>query len=53
MYFNDLADLIKSELSKNALSECVSLSDSVGLSSMTLDEINKEIKATRNAQNHS
>ena len=53
VYFSDLVDLIKSELANNALSECVKISEIVGFSSMTLDEINNEIKATRNAQNNS
>jgi geranylgeranyl pyrophosphate synthase len=49
--FNLLKEKINLEQAKNALNECNSIAKIAGLSEMTLDEINAEIKDLRNAQN--
>ena len=51
--FTDLVDLISREYARKALIECNEIAEQEGLSEMTIDEINNEIKATRNAKNHS
>ena len=45
--FSDLLDLVSSELSRQNLNKSIELADKYGLSQMTLNEINKEIKAAR------
>jgi len=42
-------ELISKELIRQNLEKRVYLSDKHGLSSMTMDEINEEVKAVRNA----
>jgi hypothetical protein len=50
--FSDLLDIISRELSKQRLDESIKLAEKFGLSEMTIDEITKEVKATRkNAKN--
>ncbi len=51
--FNDLVELINQEYAKNALQQCNDIAKQVGLSALSLDEINAEIKAVRNAKNNS
>lgn len=51
--FSDLQDIISTEYARNALLEANHIAEEVGLSKMTLDEINAEIRAVRNAKNHS
>ena len=51
--FTDLVDLISTEYARKALLECNDIAEQEGLSRMTMDEINAEIKAVRDAQNHS
>lgn len=51
--FSDLVDLISREYARKALLECNSIAEKEGLSKMTMDEINAEINAVRNAKNHS
>ncbi|MCA1750863.1 MAG: hypothetical protein ABR572_09975 [Cryomorphaceae bacterium] len=51
--FSDLIDLIHAEYARKALLECNEISEKIGLSNMTLDDINAEIKAVRDAKNHS
>lgn len=51
--FTDLVDLISREYARKALWECNEIAKQVGLSKMTMDEINAEIKAVRDAKNHS
>ena len=51
--FTDLVDLISREYARKALWECTEIAKQVGLSKMTMDEINAEIKAVRDAKNHS
>lgn len=48
--FTDLVDLISKEYARKALIECNKIAENEGLSEMTLDEINAEINAARNAK---
>lgn len=49
--FTELVELISREIMKQNLNKCVELAEKYGLSSMTMDEINEEVKAVRNAKN--
>ena len=49
--FTEFVDLISKELIRQNLDRCVALAEQYGLSSMTMDEINDEVKAVRNAKN--
>ncbi len=53
--FEELLDKISTELARQALYTCQDIADRVGLSRMTLEDINAEIKAVRrkNAKPHS
>jgi len=51
--FTDLVDKISLEYARQSLLECNEIAEKVGLSKMTLDEINAEIKAVRDAKAHS
>lgn len=51
--FTDLVDLISVEYARKALLECNEIAEQEGLSAMTMDEINAEIKAVRDAKAHS
>jgi hypothetical protein len=51
--FTDLVDLISREYARKALLECNEIAKQEGLSEMTMDDINAEIKAVRDAKNHS
>jgi CRISPR/Cas system CMR-associated protein Cmr3 (group 5 of RAMP superfamily) len=51
--FTDLVDLISREYARKALLECNKIAKQEGLSEMTMDEINAEINAVRDAKNHS
>ena len=51
--FTDLVDLISKEYARKALLECTEIAEQEGLSKMTFDEINAEIKAVRDAKTHS
>ncbi|TAF63568.1 MAG: hypothetical protein EAZ55_13335 [Cytophagales bacterium] len=53
MKFTDLVEVIKQEYARQALLECNEIADKVGLSKMTMDEINAEIKAVRDAKTNS
>lgn len=50
--FSELLDVINRELSKQALNKCIELADKYNLSKMSNDEIENEIKATRDAKNY-
>lgn len=50
--FSDLLNLIKKELFLKKLDESISLAELNGLSELTLDEINEEIREVRNAKNY-
>jgi hypothetical protein len=49
--FSEFLDLISRELMRENLSKCLELAEKYGLSSMTMDEINQEVKVVRNAKN--
>ena len=51
--FTDLVEMISREYARKALLECNEIAEKVGLSKMTMDEINAEIKAVRDAKAHS
>lgn len=51
--FTDLVELISREYVRKALLECNEIAEKVGLSKMTMDEINAEINAVRDAKTHS
>ncbi len=51
--FTDLVDLISREYARKALLECNEIAEQEGFSEMTMDEINAEIKAIRDAKTHS
>ena len=51
--FTDLVDIISREYARKALLECNSIAEQEGLSKMTMDEINAEIKSVRDAKTHS
>lgn len=51
--FTDLVEMINREYARKALLECNEIAEQVELSKMTLDDINAEIKAVRDAKNHS
>ena len=50
--FSEFVDLVSKELTRQTLNKCIELAEKYGLSSMTMDEITKEVKAVRkNAKN--
>ncbi len=50
--FSEFVDLVSKELTRQTLNKCIELAEKYGLSSMTIDEITKEVKAVRkNAKN--
>ncbi len=51
--FTDLVDLISQEYAREALLECNEIAEQKGISKMTMDEINAEIKVVRDAKNNS
>lgn len=50
--FPELVELISRELMRQNLDKCVELAEKHGLSSMTMDEIDKEVNAVRNAKSN-
>ena len=50
--FSEFVDIVSGELSRQTLHRCIELAEKYGLSTMTMDEITKEVKAVRkNAKN--
>ena len=49
--FTEFTELVRREVMRNNLNNCVALTEKYGLSSMTMNEINEEIKLVRNAKN--
>jgi hypothetical protein len=49
--FTEFIELVRREVMRNNLNNCLALAEKVGLSSMTKNEINEEIKLVRNAKN--
>ena len=50
MTFTELTELVRREVMRNNLNNCLALAEKYGLS-MTMNEINEEIKSVRNAKN--
>lgn len=51
--FSDLLDIISREITRQKISDTVSIAEKYGLSKMTISEITKEVKAVRkNAKNN-
>ncbi len=50
--FTDFVEKISLEYARKALLECNEIAGKVGLSKLTLDDINAEIKAVRDAKNN-
>jgi hypothetical protein len=50
--FTELVEMISREYARQALLECNEIAEQVGLSKMTMDEIDAEIKAVRDAKTH-
>ena len=51
--FSELVDIIGKKITKQTLEKSIVLANKYGLSKMTMDEIDAEIKAHRDAQNNS
>jgi len=49
--FTEFTELVRREVMRNNLNNCVALAEKYELSSMTMNEINEEIKLVRNAKN--
>jgi hypothetical protein len=49
--FTEFVELISRELMKQNLDKSVELAEEYGLASMTMDEINEEVKTVRDAKN--
>jgi hypothetical protein len=49
--FTEYTELVRREVMQNNLNNCLALAAKYGLSSMTMNEINEEIKSVRNAKN--
>jgi hypothetical protein len=49
--FTEFIELVRREVMRNNLNNCLALAEKYGLSSMTMNEINEEIKLVRNAKN--
>ena len=51
--FSEFVDLVSKEVSKQTLNKSLRLAEKFGLSSMTMNQISKEVKAVRkNAKNN-
>lgn len=51
--FSELVEIIGKKITKQTLEKSIQLADKYGLSKMTMEEIDDEIKAYRNAKNNS
>ena len=50
--FTEFVEIVSKELTKQNLNKCIELANKYGLSEITMDEINEEVKAVRqNAKN--
>ncbi len=51
--FTEFVDIVNKEITKQTLNKCVQLAEKYNLSKMSMDKINEEVKAVRNAKgNH-
>lgn len=48
--FTEFVDLVSKELMRQNLDKCIEIAEKHGLSTMTMEEINEEVKAVRNAK---
>ena len=46
-YFSEIAGLIEQQMARQAMRRCVTIAEQNGLSTMSMDKINAEIKAVR------
>lgn len=53
MTFSELIEIIRKRITRQTLEKSIQLADNYGLSKMTMEEIDEEIKAQRNAKNNS
>lgn len=51
--FSQLVELIERRINKRTLKNSIQLADKYELSSMTMEEINEEVRAYRHAKDHS
>ncbi|MCZ4318647.1 hypothetical protein O4H26_06570 [Aequorivita viscosa] len=51
--FSELVEIISKKIAKQTLDKSIQLANKYGLSKMTMEEIDDEIKAHRNAKNNS
>jgi len=51
--FSELIEIIEKKIAKKTLEKSIQLANKYGLSKMTMEEIDEEIKAHRNAKNNS
>jgi hypothetical protein len=51
--FSELIEIIGKKITKQTLEKSIELAEKYGLSKMTIEEIDREIKAHRNAKNNS
>lgn len=51
--FSELLDIVGKRITKQTLEKSIQLANKYGLSKMTMEEIDEEIKAHRNAKNNS
>jgi len=49
--FTEFIELVRREVMRNNLNNCVALAEKYGFSTMTMNEINEEIKSVINAKN--
>jgi hypothetical protein len=47
LHFSDFVDIVRREVARQNLDRCVEFAEKYGLSAMTMNEINKEVKAVR------
>ncbi|HEY9123614.1 MAG TPA: hypothetical protein VIO15_04695 [Bacteroidales bacterium] len=50
--FTELVDIVNKEITKQTLNRCIQLAEKYKLSRMSLDEINDEVKAVRDAKSN-
>lgn len=50
--FTELVEMISREYARKSLMECNEIAEQIGLSKMTMEEIDAEVKAVRDAKTH-
>lgn len=50
--FSEFVDIVNKEITKQTLNRCIQLAEKYKLSRMSMDEINDEVNAIRNAKNN-